>query len=1292
MQKPNRSFAKKVFAAGLAISTALWAGAGLLVLPVAAVEAHPAGSLVLSGGTVWHISDDGTGRHGIDSLAKFYSHRYDFADVVAANSADLALADLGLIAWGSGALFVDGGTVYQVSGGQKHGFTSAANFTGNGFSFANVMSAGSLASIPSGANIDSTTAAHLEGTFVLSAGTVWMVTATGRKGVPSPGVLYSYGADFDDVVAANAADLALASEGNATFRTGTLVNDAGTIWAVTATAKRGFPTASCYTGFGFSFSTPVAGSTSGLTAGSNYCAEEVITPPTTPSTGTLTMSLASDTPAAATVVKNAARVGFTKVNFTATGGDVTIDSLTVERTGVSSDSNFTDIILLDVSGGISVGQATQIGNEKSLSSTHKASFGDDMVVKSGTTKSVMIAANMAGTLQAAEQAKLELIDLVVAGSATKSGTLPIAGNAMTMNNSVTIAAVTVKASATPSATTQNVGTVDYIVSSLQIINNSVEKVELSSITFTQNGSAGDTDVKDLELMVDGSALTSVASPSAKKAQFVLASPLVVDKGQTKNLDLRLDIVDGSARAISLDIDKKADVVVKGQTYGFYVVPTYQTSAAVAVTTSPFYNPADTTIGNGSITYSKGVLSSLNVAEGASAQALGAFKSTVQGEAIRVTQLIIGVTSTAAIANLSDLTVKDESGVAVAGPFDPAVASGLTTLGSATSTDTIVFPVGTHTYTVYGTLNSSYSANDTITLRLSDPDGLVTAKGEVTNQTITANPTSDLSLDTVTVKTAALSVSTSVTPAAQSVIVGATDFVFANFIFDAANSGEDVRLTQLAVVHRTDGNNEQSQVANLQLFDGTTALLPIVQPTNVAGLAATSTFSLTSPIVIAKGASKTLTLKGDLVSGVAGDDHTFGISNSDLVTAVGATTGNTVTETVAVSEGQTMTIADSGSMTVATDASNPSQGALITGGASKVTVGELLLSANNENVDLTEIHFSRTQVNGGNINDEFSMAYLFDGSTQIASVAPTTTSAVSFMNLDGKFVITKGTSKKLTLKVDTQAVTNNQGDGNVGDSGDGVSFSVAEDKYSAKGVSSGTNLAAGNKSGTFTGQEYTIYKSVPTWQKLALSSNTLVNSSGVSLFKFKVTADAKGDLGFYKASFAITTTTATVTNFELIEEPNTSSEKNLTNNAARDVSTVLVTSSDGKGGQYSVNLLFDTGTDGVGNGGEFRFISAGQSKTFELRGTVASAVTGSSVSVVFRGDSAFSGTNTDPRSASTATGNNPSTGIADQEQGKFVWSDLHYGNSSSTATNTAEWFNGYRVSGLPVTSTAETLTK
>ena len=1294
MHKPNRSFTQKVFAAGLAVTTALWAFGGLLTV-AGAVEAHPAGTLVLSGSTVWHISDDGSMRHGVDSLAKFLSNRYSFASVVPANSADLALPDGGLLGWGSGVLFNDAGTVYQVSGGMKYGFTSAAAFTGSGFSFANVVNA-SLAGVPAGSNISDASMAHKEGTFVVSAGTVWRITATGRQGIPQPGVLYSWGAGFKDVVAANSADLALANEGNSTFRTGALVNDAGTLFAVTATTKRGFPSASCYTGFGFNFSMPVVGNTSGLTAGANYCAAGTPppgpTPPTPTSAGTLSVSLASDTAVATTVVENAARVPFTKVNFTAGASDVVIDSMVVERTGLSVDSNFTDLILLDVTGGVAVGQANQIGNEKSLGSTHTVSFNDDVTVKAGQTKSIMISANMSGTLQAGEQATLRLNSVTLAGTATLAGSLPISGNQMTMNGTLAIGALTVAAGAyNPSATTQNVGVTDFTVSGVSFAANSVEDIEISQVRFYQNGTAADGDVANLELLQDSLVVATASAVVNKEVIFKLASPVTIPKGETRQFALRLDIVDGSSRTISLDFEKKTDVVVKGKTYGYFVTPTYPN------TTAPYYNAPDTTIDEGQLTFSKGVVTSLNVAEGASNVTLGAFKSTVQGEPVRVTRLVVGVTvtGTGTTTDITNMVIKDENGSTVAGPFDPAVSANANISGSATSSDTIIFPVGTKTYTVTATLNTDFAANDTITLRLSDPDGLATAKGEVTNQTVTASPTTDLALDTVTVKTGALSVSTQGSPAAQTVVIGSQDFVFANFVIDASASGEDVRLNSLATVHRTAVASTQTNITNMEiLVDGVTQP-PAVNPTAVAATTATSTFSFTSPIVIPKGTSKVLTLRGDINAGTATTHtHAFGCEGAGCISATGASTGNTVTATVTESAGQTMTLAATGSLTVAGDPSTPNN-ALITGNASKATVQVLNVTASQELIDLKELMVTTTAVNSGAANDELTMAYLFDGATQIASVAPTTTGSVTFSNIaSGAFRVTPGTAKKLTVKVDVGSVVDPSNAGSAtADSGQGITFSVAEDAYGATGVSSGTKLAATSVSGNHTANTFTIMKSVPTVSQLALPTNTLANIPGIVLYKFKVAADAKGDIGLYRFSFAISTSTATVTQFQLWEEPSTSNEVNLTNNANRTVNGApLITAVAGINGQYAINFLFDTGTDGVGNGGEFRTILAGSSKTFEVRGTVASSVTGSTVSMMMMGDNAFPSTYPACAGLATAGGAQVCSGIGDLEQGKFVWSDLAFASASSSATNSPEWFNGFRVAGMTTTSTALTLSR
>src|SRR3989338_4341500 len=741
MHKPNRSFAKKVFAAGLAVSTALWATSGLFVFVAQAVEAHPAGTLVLSGGTVWHVSDDGTGRHGIDSLAKFQSNRFDFADVVPANSADLALPDSGLLGWGSGVLFNDGGTVYQVSCGSKHGFTSAANFTGNGFSFANVV-AGSLSGVPTGANIDDTPAAHLEGTFVVSGGTVWMITATGRKGVPSPGVLYSYGATFADIVSANSADLSLANEGNATFRTGALVNDSGTIWAVTATSRRGFPTGSCYTGFGFNFSTPVVGSTSGLTSGANYCAETTTTPPTTTpptttSTGTLSVSLASDTPAAGIVLKSSSRAPFTKVQLTASGGDVIVDSWVVERKGVAADSSFSSIDIVNLSTNATINETG-----KTFNTEHTANFTEDLTITSGQTKYVMLAGNIAASPGAGEQPILALKSMTLKGGSL-AGSFPISGNAQTINTTITIGSATVQRGAytNSSSTTIEVGKTAYTFFSFQVQAGSVEDVGFSQIKVYQSGTASlSADLANVKLLKDGTVLSSSGTVSGNYISFSFPVQ-VIPKGQTFQFQVQADVVSGSARTIKLGIWRSTDILVKGTTYGANITPTYSGTGSGSGTNVLQDNQF--TISNGTLRVGRSAtVGSTNIAVGSN-QTLGAFEFEVKGEPIVITALTLTVSSSTSGTITEDATqayrLVDSSGKTVAGPTD--ITNNALTVAW---TDTFTAPVGVDHYKVVATVTTGggWTSNDTITVSINTPASAVTAKGETTGQTITPTPSSN----------------------------------------------------------------------------------------------------------------------------------------------------------------------------------------------------------------------------------------------------------------------------------------------------------------------------------------------------------------------------------------------------------------------------------------------------------------------------------------------------------------------------------------------------------------------
>jgi hypothetical protein len=236
-----------------------------------AAQAHPAGILVQSGGTIWQISDDGNSRIAIDSAEKFYSNRLSFNYAVPANTTDLALPVIGTLPWGDGVLFTDQGVIYQVSQGAKHGFISAEVFLGQGFSF-DMAKPGNLSGLPAGTPIRKSDERHLAGTLVNSNGAVFLQTTTGSQAFPSAAVFYSQGGKFNEVVPANIADAVSAIE-IASYKTGSLVNDNGAIWAIKQKTKFGFPTVQCFLNFGFTFTTVFNGSTSGLNSAGTICGE-----------------------------------------------------------------------------------------------------------------------------------------------------------------------------------------------------------------------------------------------------------------------------------------------------------------------------------------------------------------------------------------------------------------------------------------------------------------------------------------------------------------------------------------------------------------------------------------------------------------------------------------------------------------------------------------------------------------------------------------------------------------------------------------------------------------------------------------------------------------------------------------------------------------------------------------------------------------------------------------------------------------------------------------------------------
>jgi hypothetical protein len=166
-------------------------------------------------GTYWLIKTDNK-RHGVTNPGMLYSYGFAFSDAKPATAQDMALPEGDLLLPGDGALVKspEDPTVWLISLGQKHGFTSAAVFSGLGFSFGNVLvvTAPELGRQGEGDIISDPNSAHLPGLDINDRGTVYWVSFDRQKqGYPSLDVYNSWHIDndFSKVVPANAADMAL---------------------------------------------------------------------------------------------------------------------------------------------------------------------------------------------------------------------------------------------------------------------------------------------------------------------------------------------------------------------------------------------------------------------------------------------------------------------------------------------------------------------------------------------------------------------------------------------------------------------------------------------------------------------------------------------------------------------------------------------------------------------------------------------------------------------------------------------------------------------------------------------------------------------------------------------------------------------------------------------------------------------------------------------------------------------------------------------------------------------------
>lgn len=981
---------------------------------------------------------------------------------------------------------------------------------------------------------------------------------------------------------------------------------------------------------------------------------------------------ASAQPANALAPQGATRVPFTNFTLTNnTGSTVTVNSITVQRVGLGIDSNFSGIVLIDSVNNL------QIGTAKTLNSNHQANIGDAFTLNPGESKSLTVAGNIGSPASVAGQI-VSLNIVAINSSSPVSGSLPITGASHTINATLTLGSVsTTTSSFDPGANqSKNIGDSDIRVSGLRFTAGSAEALRLYSVRWRQVGTASAADIANVRTIVDGTSYPTSLSSDGKYYTTVFPGGLFIDKGNSIDLYNMVDIVGSNAasRTVAFDLDKVTDVYFIGQTYNYGVAPsgTYQ----------PWFDSYTTTINAGTVTTigKASEVPAQNVALNVPNQPLGGFVTDFKGEAVSVTQMVfnLGYSSDAASTNLiTSISIVDENGSVVAGPVDGINVAG--NQQKATFSDTVTFSTGRHVYTIKGKIPSTVTAGQTI-IASTTPSGWSSPVGQTSGNTITIS-TGNFSMNTMTVKAAALVVSLSTTPSSQNIVAGAQSVLFANLQLDATQSGEDVRIS--AVPIRLTGT-----VANLnscQVFDGSTPLNTGSNvPSSLSASGTATTFTFDNTITVPKGTVKTLALKCN-VSSSASSTFVWSINSGDTWSSTGVTSGSSIGETFGNLTGGTMTI-QSGSLALTVDSSSPSF-SLAAGGTSGVTMAVLKLRASNEALTLTDLglqlgagsgagsYGSTSTGSGGSPGSgtgDLTAVYVYDGASLVGTTVSFTGTTQSASSTGLSVNLPKDTDKLLTIKADLA---------NIGTSyPGGIGNTIAVDPQGARasGSSSGTTVWAVDTTGTTAVSGVQLFKSYPT---LALDSGSL-SLAGGQLMRFKVTANSAGPVGVAGFSFKVASTSGvTITTVQLKAYSDASYSQPISGQAAGGLIGAAVANITSNTAFYIAPT-----TNPIS-------IPANSTIYFELTGAVAlSGQTSYSAVTTLLGDSAAATTLTSGYDVGTSTkaANSSTQGKVAATGANFIWS----GNSTTTsafgAAKDVDWTNGFSVPGLPAAGLIKTV--
>jgi len=340
---------------------------------------------------------------------------------------------------------------------------------------------------------------------------------------------------------------------------------------------------------------------------------EGVTPPPAGAKGALEVSLNDMTAASSTLPQNASSVKLASFDFTAADSDVTVSSLVLTRGGVGKAGDWDALYLYEGAARLTTGRT--VNND-----TNTVTFSTAFTVDAGTTKTLTLVGDVVLAPGASNQHYFYISDAaaVTTGAKSVAGDFPVAGNTFTMGGNATVVnTVTVT---TGSAISQpTIGQLNAEVASFKLKAGSTNDISVHSIALTQNGSLASSKLKNLKLLRGTDEVATAAGFVSERATFVLTTPYIIPKGQTKSFYVHADVDGGrTTDSVQLYLDENTDLTVIDQQYGYGAVVSNLCNAAnpngLKPANAPCVGVAATALKGGTLTISDNGPSAKQIAQ------------------------------------------------------------------------------------------------------------------------------------------------------------------------------------------------------------------------------------------------------------------------------------------------------------------------------------------------------------------------------------------------------------------------------------------------------------------------------------------------------------------------------------------------------------------------------------------------------------------------------------------------------------------------------------------------------